>query len=82
MIVGKWLGFHGRAALPFGFAPNSVGAARRMAGTLRVGIVGAGWAGESHVAAYSRLSGVEVTGYGIGPRRGLKHWPANSDMQT
>jgi predicted dehydrogenase len=30
--------------------------------TLRVGILGAGWAGESHAAAYSRLPGVEVTG--------------------
>jgi predicted dehydrogenase len=29
---------------------------------LRVGILGAGWAGESHAAAYSRLPGVEVTG--------------------
>jgi predicted dehydrogenase len=27
-----------------------------------VGVVGAGWAGEGHVAAYSRLPGVEVTG--------------------
>ena len=27
-----------------------------------VGILGAGWAGESHAAAYSRLPGVEVTG--------------------
>jgi predicted dehydrogenase len=27
-----------------------------------VGILGAGWAGESHIAAYSRLPGVEVTG--------------------
>jgi predicted dehydrogenase len=27
-----------------------------------VGILGTGWAGESHVAAYSRLPGVEVTG--------------------
>lgn len=33
-----------------------------MAGTLRVGILGAGWAGESHAAAYSRLPGVKVTG--------------------
>jgi predicted dehydrogenase len=33
-----------------------------VAGTLRVGILGAGWAGESHIAAYSRLPGVEVTG--------------------
>jgi hypothetical protein len=29
---------------------------------MRVGVLGAGWAGESHVAAYSRLSAVEVTG--------------------
>jgi predicted dehydrogenase len=29
---------------------------------LRVGILGAGWAGEGHAAAYSRLPGVEVTG--------------------
>ena len=27
-----------------------------------MGILGAGWAGESHAAAYSRLPGVEVTG--------------------
>jgi predicted dehydrogenase len=27
-----------------------------------VGILGAGWAGEAHIAAYSRLPGVEVTG--------------------
>jgi predicted dehydrogenase len=33
-----------------------------VAGTLRVGILGAGWAGEGHVAAYSRLPGVRVTG--------------------
>jgi predicted dehydrogenase len=33
-----------------------------MADTLRVGVLGAGWAGEAHVAAYSRLPGVEVTG--------------------
>ncbi len=33
-----------------------------VAGTLRVGILGAGWAGDSHAAAYSRLPGVEVTG--------------------
>ena len=33
-----------------------------MADTLRVGVLGAGWAGEGHVAAYSRLPGVEVTG--------------------
>jgi predicted dehydrogenase len=47
--------------LPVGFAPIS-GGARRVAGTLRVGVLGAGWAGEAHVAAYSRLPGVEVTG--------------------
>jgi hypothetical protein len=34
----------------------------RVAGTLRVGILGAGWAGEAHIAAYSRLPGVEVAG--------------------
>jgi UDP-N-acetyl-2-amino-2-deoxyglucuronate dehydrogenase len=33
-----------------------------VAGTLRVGILGAGWAGEAHIAAYSRLPGVEVAG--------------------
>jgi predicted dehydrogenase len=33
-----------------------------VAGTLRVGILGAGWAGEAHVASYSRLPGVEVAG--------------------
>jgi predicted dehydrogenase len=33
-----------------------------VADTLRVGVLGAGWAGEGHVAAYSRLPGVEVTG--------------------
>jgi predicted dehydrogenase len=33
-----------------------------VASTLRVGVLGAGWAGEAHVAAYSRLPGVEVTG--------------------
>ena len=33
-----------------------------MAGTLRVGVLGAGWAGEGHVAAYTRVPGVEVTG--------------------
>ncbi len=33
-----------------------------MADTLRVGVLGAGWAGEGHVAAYSGLPGVEVTG--------------------
>jgi predicted dehydrogenase len=33
-----------------------------MADTLRVGVLGSGWAGEGHVAAYSRLPGVEVTG--------------------
>ena len=37
-------------------------AALRMVGMLRVGVLGAGWAGEGHVAAYSRLPGVEVTG--------------------
>jgi predicted dehydrogenase len=36
--------------------------APRVAGTLRVGILGAGSAAESHAAAYSRLPGVEVTG--------------------
>ena len=41
---------------------RSQSCARRMAGTLRVGILGAGWAGESHAAAYSRLPGVEITG--------------------
>jgi predicted dehydrogenase len=39
-----------------------VGTAGRVAGILRVGVLGAGWAGEGHVAAYSRLPGVEVTG--------------------
>jgi predicted dehydrogenase len=33
-----------------------------VAGTLRVGVLGAAFAGEGHVAAYSRLPGVEVTG--------------------
>ena len=33
-----------------------------MAGISGLGILGAGWAGEGHVAAYSRLPGVEVTG--------------------
>ena len=33
-----------------------------MPSTLRVGILGAGWAGEGHAAAYSRLPGVTVTG--------------------
>jgi predicted dehydrogenase len=33
-----------------------------MADNLRVGVLGSGWAGEGHVAAYSRLPGVEVTG--------------------
>jgi predicted dehydrogenase len=33
-----------------------------VAGTLRVGILGAAFAGEGHIAAYSRLPGVEVTG--------------------
>ena len=33
-----------------------------MADTLRVGVLGAGWAGEGHVAAYRGLPGVEVTG--------------------
>jgi predicted dehydrogenase len=33
-----------------------------MADTLRVGVLGSGWAGEGHVAAYSRSPGVEVTG--------------------
>jgi predicted dehydrogenase len=33
-----------------------------VAGTLRVGIIGAGWAEEAHIAAYSRLPGVEVAG--------------------
>jgi predicted dehydrogenase len=33
-----------------------------VAGKLRVGVLGADMAGESHVAAYSRLPGVEVTG--------------------
>jgi predicted dehydrogenase len=37
-------------------------AARPMADTLRVGVLGSGWAGEGHVAAYSRSPGVEVTG--------------------
>jgi len=31
-----------------------------MAEPLRVGIIGAGWAGASHLAAYSRLPGVTV----------------------
>jgi UDP-N-acetylglucosamine 3-dehydrogenase len=39
-----------------------VGAARRVAGTLRVGVLGAAFAGQGHIAAYSRLPGVEVTG--------------------
>jgi hypothetical protein len=54
---GKWLGFHRRAALPFGSASKFCGGRRRVAGTLRVGVLGAGWAGEAHVAAYSRLPG-------------------------
>ena len=33
-----------------------------MPSTLRVGILGAGWAGEGHAAAYSRLPNVTVTG--------------------
>jgi UDP-N-acetylglucosamine 3-dehydrogenase len=33
-----------------------------VAGTLRVGILGAAFAGEGHAAAYSRLPGVKVTG--------------------
>jgi hypothetical protein len=60
---GHWLGI----PLASGAAvririKNFCGAARRMAGTLRVGILGAGWAGEAHIAAYSRLPGVEVAG--------------------
>jgi predicted dehydrogenase len=41
---------------------NSVGRGAVVAGTLRVGVLGAGWGGEGHIAAYSRLPGVEVTG--------------------
>ncbi len=33
-----------------------------MAESLRVGIIGAGWAGSSHAAAFTRLSEVKVTG--------------------
>jgi predicted dehydrogenase len=33
-----------------------------VAGTLRVGVLGAGWAGERHIAAYTKLPGVKVTG--------------------
>jgi predicted dehydrogenase len=32
-----------------------------MTGTIRVGILGAGWAGESHAIAFSQLPNVEVT---------------------
>jgi len=33
-----------------------------VAGTVRVGVLGAGWAAEGHIAAYTRLPGVKVTG--------------------
>ena len=32
-----------------------------MRAKLRIGILGAGWAGESHATAYARLPNVEVT---------------------
>jgi predicted dehydrogenase len=51
-----------RAALPFYPDQKFCEAALRVAGTLRVGILGAAFAGEGHAAAYSRLPGVKVTG--------------------
>ena len=59
---GRWLGFHLRAALPFGSGSKFCEAALRVAGRLRVGVLGTAFAGEGHIAAYNRLPGVEVTG--------------------